>query len=272
MIINGRDIARLMLEQVRIDIEKLQYTPSMRVVVVGNNPATEMFVRIKERRAREVGITFVIERFSKDTTTKILCTTLSTCTEDALIMQLPLPQQIDTDTVLSTIPIQKDVDVLSHITYEQFISNKHDALLPPVVVAVREVLKEENFNIFGKRTVVIGKGRLVGEPVSRWLIREGAQVEVITRKQGILKNALLHAELIVSGAGVPHLIKNADIRDGVALIDAGTSESDGAIVGDIDPLCADKSILYTPVPGGIGPITVSALFQNIMKTIKRRFA
>lgn len=272
MIINGTAIARRMLKQVRADIEKLQLTPSIRAVVVGNNPATEMFVCIKERRAREVGIAFIVERFPENITTDILCVALRASKEDALIVQLPLPKQIDIDVVLTAIPTQKDVDVLSPIAYTRFIKNELDALLPPVVVAVREILKEGNFNVFGKRTVVIGKGRLVGEPVSRWLMREGAQVEVITRKQGILRDALSHAELIVSGAGVSQLIKSDAIRDGVALIDAGTSESGNVIVGDIDPLCADKSILYTPVPGGIGPITVAALFQNIVEIIKHRFA
>lgn len=268
MIINGTAIAQRILAQVRADVEKLECRPSMRVVVVGNDPATEMFVRIKERRAREVGIAFTVERFPESVTTDTLCAVLCSATEDALVVQLPLPQQIDTDKVLAAIPTQKDVDVLSPNTYARFIENKPGALLPPVVTAVREILKEGNFTILGKRSVVIGNGRLVGAPVSQWLVREGAQVEVVTRKQGVLKDALGCAELIVSGVGVPHIVTSEAICNGVALIDAGTSESGGAIVGDIDPSCADKSILYTPVPGGIGPITVAALFRNIVEIIK----
>ncbi len=269
MIINGTAIAQRILEQTHTDVKKMKRKPSIRVIVVGNNSTTEMFVRIKERRAREVGMAFVIERFPENITTDVLCTALCTATEDALVVQLPLPQQVDTDKVLAAIPAQKDVDVLSPITYARFMENKPGALLPPVVVAVREVLKEGNFTVRGKHSVVVGNGRLVGAPVSRWLVREGARVEVITRKQGVLKDALSYAELIVSGAGVPHFIKNDAVCDGVALIDAGTSESGTAIVGDIDPSCADKSILYTPVPGGIGPITVAALFRNIVEIMKR---
>lgn len=268
MIIDGTAIAKRMLTQLHLDVERLPSAPTVRVLWVGNDPATELFVRIKRRQAEQVGIELLVESFPEDVSTQALCEALSASVEDALVVQLPLPSHVDTDSVLAAIPQKKDADVLSPKAYASFL-DEHDALLPPVVSAVRAVLIEGDFSVVGKSTVVVGAGRLVGDPVARWLKSEGAKVEVVTREQGALQQALSSAELIVSGAGVPHLIKENDITNGVALVDAGTSESGTALVGDIDPSCAEKSVLYTPVPGGIGPITVAALLQNIVEIAAR---
>lgn len=274
MIIDGNAIAKRALTQLRDDVKKMQRAPTVRVLWAGEDSATELFVHIKERKAQQIGVSLLVERFPQDVSTQTLCDALHKSTEDALVVQLPLPPQVDTDEVLAALPQEKDADVLSPKAYTSFISGEHDALFPPVVSAVRAVLAQGRFSVAKKHAVVVGAGRLVGEPVARWLKSEGAQVEVVTREneKENLRQALSHAELIVSGTGVPHLIKNDFISEGVALVDAGTAESGTALVGDIDPSCAGKSVLYTPVPGGIGPITVAALFQNVVEITKRRFA
>lgn len=272
MIIDGTAIAKRMLTQLRSTVEQMSHSPKVRVLLVGSDSATELFVRIKKRQAQQVGIELFVERFPEDVSTKTLCDALRCATEDALVVQLPLPSQVDTDSVLSAIPPEKDADVLSPKAYASFLGGQSGALLPPVVAAVRAVLIEGNFSVVGKRAVVVGAGRLVGDPVAQWLKNKGALVEVVTLESGGLEQALSTAELIVSGTGVPHLIKDDAIPSGVALVDAGTAESGTALVGDIDPSCAEKSVLYTPVPGGIGPITVAVLLQNAVEISARRFA
>ncbi len=272
MIIDGTAIAKRMLAQLRSAVEQLQHTPKVRVLLVGSDSATESFVRIKKRQAQQVGIELFVERFTDDVSTQALCDALHSATEDALVVQLPLPSHVDTNSVLAALPQEKDADVLSPKAYSSFVGGHDDALLPPVAAAVRAVLIEGNFPVAGKRSVVVGAGRLVGEPVAQWLKSSGAQVEVVTRESGTLRQALSSAELIVSGTGVPHLIKDDAITSGVALVDAGTAESGTALVGDIDPSCAEKSVLYTPVPGGVGPITVAVLLQNVVEISVRRFA
>jgi methylenetetrahydrofolate dehydrogenase (NADP+)/methenyltetrahydrofolate cyclohydrolase len=185
-------------------------------------------------------------------------------TGDAVIVQLPLPEGVNQEELLNSIPVEKDADVLSRAARERFEKGEEGALLPPVVGAIREILQSGNVAIAGKRAVVIGAGFLVGGPVAKWLRQQGADVEVLTIESSneALVAALAEADIIVSGTGSPGLIMPDMIKQGLALIDAGTSESNGKIVGDADPACADKCSLFTPVPGGVGPIAVACLFEN----------
>ncbi|HEX8947230.1 MAG TPA: bifunctional 5,10-methylenetetrahydrofolate dehydrogenase/5,10-methenyltetrahydrofolate cyclohydrolase [Candidatus Paceibacterota bacterium] len=264
MIIDGKKLATDVLARIREEVAELPRAPKLRVVMAGTHPAIESFVRIKERRAQEAGIEFAVQHFPDDVSTDVLVAAVKEGDEDALIVQLPLPAHVDTDAVLAAIPLEKDADVLSPEAYTRFEVNTPGALVPPVVFAVREVLATHAVSLPGTRAVVVGRGRLVGKPVAEWLLHEGAQVEVVTRSSGNLTAALRAADIIVSGAGVPKLITPELIQSGVVLIDAGTSESSGVIVGDIDPACAEKAALLTPVPGGIGPLTVVGLLANTL--------
>ena len=133
--------------------------------------------------------------------------------------------------------------------------------MPPVAAAVALILATHDVRVDGAYAVVVGQGRLVGEPVTAWLRQRGASVTVLTRESSD-RSALANADLIVTGAGVAGLIRPEDITQGCVLIDAGTSESDGSIVGDADPACALKASVFTPVPGGVGPVAVACLFRN----------
>lgn len=189
---------------------------------------------------------------------------------DAVIVQLPLPPDMNERAVLDAIPLAADADVLSHAAYERFLKDEPGALLPPVVCAVAEILERAGVTVGGKRALVIGNGRLVGAPVQAWLAREGAEVSVLTREDFDTKHsALKEADIVVSGAGSPHLITPDLLTPGVVLIDAGTSESNGAIVGDFDPDCAEVASVFTPVPGGVGPVAVACLFKNVAELLKR---
>ena len=189
---------------------------------------------------------------------------------DALIVQLPVPMGINQKEVCDTIPVEKDADVLSSGAREKFESGDTGALLPPVVGAVREIFTRNGINPKGGRAVVIGDGWLVGNPAAVWLRQQGAHVFVLTSKSSDLSTALKGADIIVSGAGVPHLLKPEYLKQGVVLIDAGTSESNGTIAGDANPACADKCALFTPVPGGVGPLAVACLFENVVTLAERR--
>ena len=191
---------------------------------------------------------------------------------DAVIVQLPLPVGVDTKSVCDAIPISKDTDVLSSAARAQFemMDLRNPSFLPPVVGAVAEIFKKYAVDPKGKRAVVIGAGWLVGDPCAKWLAQQGAKVEVVTVESGDLTASLRDADIIISGAGSPHLIKPDMLKQGVVLIDAGTSESDGTIAGDADPSCADKCSLFTPVPGGIGPVSVAKLFENAIMLAEQK--
>ena len=181
---------------------------------------------------------------------------------EAVIVQLPLPPGVNTNEVLATVPNEKDVDALNPNTPEE-----QRLVHAPVALAVVEILKRSGIEIAGKRTVVIGAGRLVGAP-SAWLLRNlGADVSVITLEEGSMED-LKEADIIVSGAGNPGLIKPEHVKEGVALIDAGTSELNKKILGDADPACAEIASVFTPVPGGVGPVAVAMIFRNLLELVR----
>jgi methylenetetrahydrofolate dehydrogenase (NADP+) / methenyltetrahydrofolate cyclohydrolase len=187
---------------------------------------------------------------------------------DAIIVQLPLPEGFDTAKILSAIPTEKDADVLSGVSYEKFERGDEGAIVPPVAGAVGEILVREKVEAQGKRAVVVGQGKLVGRPVLALLRRMGADAVTVLRDTPSPETILREADIIVSGVGQAHFITPEMIKDGVVLIDAGTSESNGSIAGDFHPDCAAKASVFTPVPGGVGPIAVAMLFKNVLQLLK----
>lgn len=258
MILDGRLLAKELLAHTQVRVERLVRRPKVVAYVAEEMPATHSYLKIKERSAAEAGCDFEIS-----TTPDFFVHA------DAAIVQLPTSPE--GEMLLQEIPIGKDADVLSRAAREKFESGDTSALLPPVVGAVKKILEFGQVEIAGKKAVVIGKGFLVGVPVAVWLKQQGAEVEVVTIESTpeSLTAALRAADIIVSGAGSPHLIKPSMIKNGVVLIDAGTSESSGKIVGDADPACADKCSLFTPVPGGVGPLAVACLFENAITLAER---
>jgi len=257
MIIDGRALAKEVLMRTKERAEKLPRPPKV-IAYVAHNPAlaTRSYVNIKKRSAEVAGCIFEETsnlNFFQET--------------DAAIIQLPTTPEAM--ALLNQIPIEKDADVLSSAAREKFERGDTDAILPPVVGAVKKILKINGVELKGKRTVVIGNGFLVGAPVAVWLRQQGADVEIVTLESGNLKRELLKADIIVSGAGSPHLITPDMLIRGVMLIDAGTSESNGKVVGDAEPACAEKCSLFTPVPGGVGPLAVACLFENVVALAER---
>lgn len=239
MIVDGKQIAEDILNEIGDSLRGKK----LGIVASPGNPATESYVARKSRVAERLGVEVVRGRLED---IAVMC--------DGVLVQLPHP---DADTLISNIPGHKDVDALG----------LHSPLLAPVAEAVKEVLLREGVGVANKKVVVVGEGRLVGKPVAQMLRAEGAAVRVLTLEQGSLAE-LKDADIVVSGAGSPHLIKPEMLKQGVVLIDAGTSESGGKVVGDCDPACASVASVFTPVPGGIGPIAVAMLFKNLSTLIK----
>jgi methylenetetrahydrofolate dehydrogenase (NADP+)/methenyltetrahydrofolate cyclohydrolase len=174
-----------------------------------------------------------------------------------------LPIGLDVDAVLANVLPDKDVDDINPAT-----AGLDKRVNAPVVEAIREIFVRNGITVEGKKACVVGEGRLVGHPAAMWLESEGAKVTVITYDKGSYET-LKDADIIVCGAGVPGIIKPEMIKEGAVLIDAGTSEAEGRISGDADPSCADKCSVFTPVPGGVGPIAVAMIFKNLFTLAKK---
>ncbi len=253
MAINGTEISKEILEQVAA----LHTDPiTLRIISVTSSPVTSSYLRIKQRAAERAGITVDLIELPEAVTTEEVITEILKSGADAVVVQLPLPSSLNEQEILNAIPQEKDADVLSEKAREC------ETLLAPVASAVQEVLTRGCVEVRGKKAVVIGKGRLVGEPVELLFKRLGADV-ISYDKDTFTPEVLIDADIVVSGAGVPHLVKPEMVQDGVVLIDAGSSEQEGSVVGDIDPACEAKASVFTPVPGGIGPIAVACLMRNI---------
>lgn len=257
MVIDGRAVADELYKELRERRAKLKRTPRLALVVVGADAVIGSFVRIKSRAAQELDIDVMRNDLPADTTTAQVVETAQRVAADAdgLIVQLPLPKQIDTIAALSAIPDDKDVDALSSSTSEHIVE-------APVALAVVELLRRAGVDLKGRRAVVVGSGRLVGAPTAALLRKLGADVSVFSLEEGSIDD-LKTADIVVCGAGNPGFIKPEYLKEGVALIDAGASEQAGKVVGDCDPACEKIASVFTPVPGGVGPVAVAMIFKNL---------
>lgn len=266
MIVDGRKIADSLYEDLAPKFAALGRQVRLGIVVVGANPVIESFVAIKTRSAERLGIEMVRINVSERSDAGKIEQAVNRAVQmaDAAIVQLPLPKGIDTDEMLSLVPNEKDVDALNPT-----IPEESRLVHAPVALAAVEILERSGVQIAGARAVVVGSGRLVGAP-SAWLLKSlGANVSVFSLEEGSIDD-LKEADIIISGAGSPGMIKPAHLKKGVALIDAGTSELNKKITGDADPACAELASVFTPVPGGVGPVAVALIFRNLIDLLRKR--
>lgn len=267
MRIDGRMLAEAVLEQARSVLTT--HTLTLEAIVIAPTPATRSYLALKERAVTSVGGTLVVTDLAPDVTEEEGIASMVASSADALIVQLPVPPALRTDALLNAVPRAKDADVLSREARDAFMRGEEGALLPPVVGAVAEILLHAAVPIPGARVVVVGEGRLVGEPVAAWLTQQGGVVTSMNENT-FSEDQLRDADIIVSGAGVPNLIHSHMLKHGVVLIDAGTSTAAGKITGDSHPDCAERASVYSPVPGGVGPIAVAFLVRNAAILVRAR--
>lgn len=273
MIFNGKKFAQEEKDVLRTEFAKCARAPRLDVIYVGADPAIESFMKMMMRVGDEVGAHVIVHRLydavPQDEIVRNIERIAGDPDSDGIIVQLPLPNGIDTGTVLNTIPSEKDVGVLSAKTFDLFTQG-NISIVPPVARAMMSILRGHHVTLSGNMAVILGRGRLVGRPMRVCLEREGAIVVNLDKTTGNPTPYLLAADIIVSGVGKPLLIRPEMIKDRAVILDAGAGEMDGRVVGDAHPACADKCTLFTPVPGGIGPVMVAMLFRNLLDLIRSR--
>lgn len=262
----GKLVVTQMERELKESIAALSHAPTVGIVYVGTNPVIEHFISMKQRFAERIGVHLMVYRLPTTSSTDEIVQNVRAIGEkhNGLIIQLPLPHGVDTDAVLDAVPLQKDIDMLS-INARSHIANGHAEVLPAVAGAIREFIERTPISILGKKIVIIGQGKLVGAPVRAWLKTLHIEPVMVSRETADLKGVLETADVIISGAGSPGLITSDMIKEGVILFDAGTSEVEGKIEGDIAKDAYLKASYYTPVPGGIGPVTIACLFKNLLR-------
>ncbi|NOY35700.1 MAG: bifunctional 5,10-methylenetetrahydrofolate dehydrogenase/5,10-methenyltetrahydrofolate cyclohydrolase [bacterium] len=277
MIIDGKKIAEEIKIALKEEISGSGAKLTMDIIQVGDDAVSAKFVGRKEIFAGEIGVETKLRNFPESISGEDLRREIKKICGagggGGIIVQLPLPSHINTQDVLNVIPAEKDVDVLSAAAFGRFATGGD--ILPPVIGAVKEILDRSGFEIKGKNAAVIGAGILVGKPAAVWLINEGASVFVARSRTEDIAEYTREADIIISGAGKPNLITTEMVKGGAAVIDAGTAFKDGKpacpagrLAGDVHPEVAEKASIFTPVPGGVGPLTVAMVFRNLVELNK----
>ncbi len=273
-LIDGRKVRDEILATLKVRVAALPFQPLFCDVLVGNNDVAAQYVRMKERTAEALGLKVVHGMFPGDITTENLIKELRRLgalkNMAGLIVQLPLPPHIDSRKVLDAIPPSVDVDATGTVSSDLFYANKANYLFPTAAASVT-LLDSVNLDLTKKKIVVVGRGMLVGRPVAHLLTSRGLDVTTVDRDTPDPESIFKSADVIVTGVGKAKLINGNNIKAGVVIVDAGTSESNGAIVGDVDRETVEPlAEALSPVPGGVGPVTVSMLMQNVVISAERQ--
>lgn len=276
-IIDGKKLSKEILVKVKIEVARLPFQPVFCDVLVGGDPASVQYVKMKGRKAEAVGIYFHNANFPLDITTEKLVKEIKALNKIkdmcGIIVQLPLPSHLDRQTILDAIDPHLDVDCLGTSASLKFYNNYEgkDDLGFPTALACMALLDSVGLDLRTKNIVALGQGELVGKPVTALLRYRGLNPVVITRSTENKEELIKKADVIISGIGHGRHITGDMIKQGVILIDAGTSESNNAIVGDVDLESVRNVASYvSPVPGGVGPMTVAMLLSNVLKVAKKR--
>ncbi len=268
MIIDGNAIAKGIRARLKADADTAPRLLGMAAVVIGDDPGIKKFVDVKKKAAEEIGIQFSVYAFAADEESKAL-ETLAWLAEDTdvhgIFVELPLPAGCDTEKMLNAIPLSKDIDVLSDAAQAAHYGD-HSSIAPPAVGALKMLFNYEHIEVAGKKAAIFGQGMLVGKPITHWLKECGAEVFMIDEHTEDPSRFSLLADIIISGVGKPGLITGDMIREGAVVVDYGYSPS-GA--GDVETeTIAPKAAFLTPVPGGMGPLVVAAVLENLVMLSK----
>ncbi len=272
-ILNGKLYADIIIEQLKTKVEKEQKKPKLAVILVGNNPASEIYVRNKQKKAQYIGFESVVITLENNISEENLLEQIYILNEDtninAILVQLPLPQHIQTKKITEAIDPIKDVDGFTSYNFGRLILGYKPYSIPCTPKGIIKLLKYYNIDMAGKNTVVIGRSNIVGKPVSILLEQENATVTVAHSHTNNLKDLTLHADILISAIGKAKFITSEFIKNNSVIIDVGINRTENGLCGDVDyENVYKKAAFITPVPGGIGPMTIAMLMENTFELFK----
>lgn len=277
-IISGKELSKTIREEVKEQVIKLtnQYhrAPHLAVVLVGEDPASRSYVKAKERACKKamMGSTVIIkeEETSEEELLSIINDLNNDQTVDGILVQLPLPKHIDEDKVIDAIKLEKDVDGF-HPLNLAYMHLGRQAIYPATPKGIMTMIERSNISLKGKKALVIGRSNIVGKPVAMMLLKEHATVTIAHSRTENLKAECLASDIIVAAVGRAKMITEDMVKEGTVIIDVGVNRVEGKLVGDVDfDAVKDKASYITPVPGGVGPMTITSLLQNTLECYERR--
>ena len=277
MIIDGKKTAAELREELKKKIAELKSTynavPGLTVILVGEDPPSKIYVKNKEKFAKEVGMNSEVIKYPENVEEKIILNKIRELNNDkkvsGILVQLPLPKHIDKRKMIETILPGKDVDGFHPMNVGN-LSSGYDNSIPCTPLGCYLLLKKVEKNLSGKHAVVIGRSNLNGKPMTQLLLKENCTVTITHSKTKDLKAECSRADIIIAAVGRPKLVKGDWVKKGAIVIDVGINKTDSGLVGDVDfdeVLKVAKAV--TPVPGGVGPMTIACLLSNTVECFKK---
>lgn len=278
-IIDGKALSEKVLKEIEKEHSELEKKvgrkAGLAVIIVGENPASQIYVRNKIRTCEKVGFHSETIRLDENITEENLLLEIEKLNNnsniDGILVQLPIPKHIDGLKIINAISAEKDVDGFHTTNIGKMMIGDETGFLPCTPAGVVHMFEEYNINLEGKDVLVIGQSNIVGKPMTLLLIKKRATVQVCNSKTKNLSEKLQKADVVVAAAGSPKLIKAIDVKEDVVVIDVGINRVDGKLCGDVDfEEVSKKASFITPVPGGVGPMTIAMLIKNTFKSYKQK--
>ena len=277
MIIDGKKIAETLRQKLKKEIIEIKSSfksvPGLTVILIGEDPASKIYVRNKEKFSKEIGINSEVIKYPENIEEKEVLSKITELNKNkkvsGILVQLPLPKHINKQKVIETILPEKDVDGFHPINVGN-LSSGYDSKIPCTPLGCFILLKEVEKNLSGKHAVVIGRSNLNGKPMAQLLLKENCTVTITHSKTKDLKSQCNKADIIIAAVGKPKLVKGDWVKKNAIVIDVGINKTTDGIVGDVDFNEVSKvARAITPVPGGVGPMTIACLLRNTVECFKR---
>ncbi|TDM03862.1 bifunctional methylenetetrahydrofolate dehydrogenase/methenyltetrahydrofolate cyclohydrolase FolD [Macrococcus carouselicus] len=275
-VLDGKAIAQEYRAGLQQEVEKLKehgVTPNLTVILVGNDGASQSYVNNKKKSAEKIGMASEIVKMSEEATEEEVLTEIRRLNEDTavhgILVQVPLPQQISEEKVLEAIDPKKDVDGFNPVNIGRLYAGM-ETFIPCTPLGIMEILKNADIDLTGKEVAVIGRSHIVGQPVAKLLTDENATVTLLHSRSTNMKETLKRSDVIVSAVGKPGLVTQDDVKPGAVIIDVGNTVVDGKLTGDVKyDEVAEVAGAITPVPGGVGPLTITMVLNNTLLAAQR---
>jgi methylenetetrahydrofolate dehydrogenase (NADP+) / methenyltetrahydrofolate cyclohydrolase len=273
-IIDGKAVAARVRARVRSEVEAMDTKPGLATILVGDDPASAVYVRMKREDSAEVGIESFHHEPGGDVSADALATLIRSLNGDqrvhGILLQLPLPGHLDQDEFISLIDPAKDVDGLTSANAGLLMQGREEAMVPCTPAGVMELLAEADVELEGARAVVLGRSILVGKPLAQLLLAGNATVTHCHSRTRNLPAVCREADVLIAAVGSPRLVTADMVGEGAVVIDVGTNRTDDGLVGDVDfGAVRERARAITPVPGGVGPMTRAMLLVNTLRAAKR---
>ena len=276
MIIDGKKEAANLREEIKNEIleikKKINKNPSLTVILIGDFAPSQIYVKNKEKNSTEVGITSNVIKYPKEVSEKEVLDKINELNNDknisGILVQLPLPEQISKEKIINAIDPKKDVDGFNPINVGNLASG-YKSIVPCTPLGCLLLIKKVEKNLSGKHAVIIGRSNLNGKPMAQLLLKENCTVTVVHSKTNNLQEECLKADILVAAVGVPNLVKKDWVKSSAIVIDVGINKVGDKIVGDVNfEEIKDNIKAITPVPGGVGPMTIACLLKNTLECFK----